>query len=263
MKGVPVLFSSGTRNAILAAACFGAVASTYSQPIPPSTAIPVVLTRSVAAGQSKPGDVVSAKTIQTVFFPDGHVLPAGTALTGHVVASVPIVFDSTPYATQNPSVLSIHFDSIAANGSTIPVILSARAIAGPVASHEATIPRYADESDWSGTLILIGGETTAPLERTVQSSAGDATGYKRKEGIFARLLSASSINPDSDARCEATNTEQSVGIFSADACGAYGLNTVSLIGNGIGQDGTFVLESHQRSVQLYAGTTALLQVMPL
>lgn len=257
-----MILSGLAKLAILASACLAAATrSGYAQPIPASTAIPVVLTRSVAAVQAQPGDPVSARTLQDVILPGGRVLPKGTALTGHVVASTPFVFDTTPYAVQKPSVLSIRFDRIAAPGANLPVDVLVRAVADPVASHEAEIPHYLDEIDWSGTKILIGGESFSPLEKTVFSPDGSIAGYRRTQGVFARLLAAESVNPESSFTCEATSNEQSVAIFSANACGVYGIQSVFLAQNGSGNDGTIALESLRRSVRLYAGTTALLQVM--
>ena len=274
-KVAPMLIPTTLRSTMLAAAT--AIAATgFSQSIPPSTALPVVLTQSIAAGQAKSGDVIHAKTLQAIDLPGRSIIPAGTVLTGHIVASTSFAFDATPYATQKPSVLSIHFDSIAipsalapasatqlsaVAGGVAPVSLSLRAIAGPVASYEAETPRGLDEIDWSPTQTLIGGDTTSALEKTVLAPGGAITGYHRAQGNFARLLPASD---GPGISCDASATEQSIAIFSADACGVYGLNTVSLAGNGDEQDpdqGTFILESRQRSVQLEAGTTALLEVM--
>jgi hypothetical protein len=234
--------------------------------MPPSTAVPVVFTTSITAGQAKPGDPVRAKTIEAVFLPNGRVLPSGTSLTGHVVASTPFTFNPTPYAVQQPSVLSVRLDTIAGAGAALPVTLGLRALAGPVASHEAEIPHTLDEIDGSNTRVLIGGDTTSPLETTVLSPNGPTVGYNHKQGSFARLLAADSVNSGSNLRCDATTTEQSIGIFSPHACGVYGLHAVSLAGNGNNTDGgngdgVFVLESRQQPVKLYAGTTALLEVI--
>jgi hypothetical protein len=79
--------------------------------------------------------------------------------------------------------------------------------------------------------------------------------------VFARLLAAESVNQPSSLHCEATDSEQSVAIFSADACGVYGLNTVSLVDSGAEDHGAFVLESRRETVKVDAGSTALLQVM--
>jgi hypothetical protein len=247
------------RPLLLIASAAALAIPTLAQPIPASTAIPIVLTKTVAAGRAHPGDSISATTLQAVLLPGARVLPAGTPLTGHIVTATSFHFDATPYAAQQPSTLSIHFDAIDEHGSTIPVSLSLRAIAGPVASHEAQIPHLLDETDWSSTRDLIGGETTSPLDKTIQAPDGTIVGYNRTQGLFAHLLAA--VSPaDANLICDATSTEQSLGLFSADACGVYGLNTVSLANNGV-NDGTFLLESRQRSVQLDAGTTALFEVL--
>ena len=247
--------------AFLAAAWFAAVSLCgHGQAIAPSTAIPVVLTRTIVAGEARPGDAVTAKTLQVVHLPGNRVLPAGARLVGRVTASTPFIFDRTPYAAQKSSALSIHFDSVVASGETIPVTLSVRAIASPVASHEAEIPHDLDELDWSGTRVLIGGDTFSPLERTVLSPDGRAiAGYHRSQGNFARLIAAPSVNPESNFSCDATPTEESIAVFSASACGVYGMDSAFIADSGR-SDGTFVLQSLGRSVRLYAGATALLQV---
>ena len=252
---------SAKLSRVLAVASLAAtIATSFSQAIPAATAIPVVLTRSVAAGLSKPGDAVTARTLQVLLLPGGRMVPAGTTLAGHVVASTPFRFDATDYATQTPSMLSIHFDRIEERGSATPVNLSLRAIAGPVASHEAETPYGLDEIDWSATRTLIGGDTTSPLEKAVLSPHGSIVGYSRSQGIFARLLASVSAS-DPAVVCGANPAEQSMGVFSAGACGVYGLHGVALEGNGAGDHGTFTLESGERSVSLPAGTTALLEVL--
>jgi len=270
---IPMGFSAFRQ--LLISACTAALGvSALAQTVPTSTAIPVVLTRTIASASVRPGDSVRAKTLQAVLLPGGHAVPAGTVLTGHIVAASAFHFDATPYAAQTPSVLSIHFDSIAipntisrvssiqvaaVPGGVVPVRLELRAIAGPVASHEAETPHGLDETDWSATRTLVGGDTTS-LDKTVVASDGSIVGYSRSQGVYARLLASVSA-ADPQVTCDGGSMEQSVALFSPDACGVYGLNSIALAGNGAG-DGTFILESRQRSVRIDAGTTALLEVLP-
>jgi hypothetical protein len=74
------------------------------------------------------------------------------------------------------------------------------------------------------------------------------------------LLASDYVAGDSTLHCNATSTEQSVGIFSANACGVYGLDEASMPENGSSGKGAFVLESRHETVKLYAGSAALLQV---
>lgn len=236
-----------------------AVGSLYAQkaPIPASTAIPVTFTHTLEAGMARPSEMVTAKTNQAVLLPGGQVLPKGSIVQGHVVQSTAFAFDSTPYAEQKPSVLSIHFDKVVVGGTAIPVSLSVRAISGPAQTYEASIVRYANDSDTAGTRNLIGGSSFSPLDNVVTSPTGDTVGYVREQGVFARLLAGDDL--DSTLQCSGTVAEQSVDIFSANACGVYGLAAVSMTDNG--GNGTFVLESRRHPVKVYAGSAALLQVL--
>jgi hypothetical protein len=101
-------------------------------------------------------------------------------------------------------------------------------------------------------MILIGGTTFSPLDKMIQTEDGDAIGYNRNNGVFARLIASGS--------CSGTDTEQSIAIFSPDACGAYGFRGDYLADTGRDGSGTFTLELRGHSAKLDAGSTALLQV---
>lgn len=231
-----------------------------SQTISASTAIPVVFTHTVEAGKAKPGDIVTAKTIQAVLL-SGKAVPRGATVTGHVVQSTPFVLDPTHYATQKPSILSIHFDKIAWGASTISVGVLVRAIAGSVASHEASIVHFRDESDSTGMRILIGGSQFSTVGTKIMSPVGTLVGYNSKLGAVGRLAASEYESGDSTIGCNATNTEQALGIFSPDACGVYGMGSNAMTNNGSTGGQTFVLESRRDTVKLFAGSAWLLQVL--
>jgi hypothetical protein len=236
----------------LAVCTAGTTVPAQSQVLPQSTAIPVRFEHSIDTKKAKVGDVVTAKTIQAVALPGGKSIAKGALLVGHVAALDAFRFDQTPYAHQKPSMLSIHFDKLQTGDAAIPVNLSVRAIASTIDSREAGYPHGIDETDHVGTMTLIGGRTFSPLDKMIQSEDGDAIGYNRRTGVFARLIPSGS--------CNGTNTEQSIAIFSPDACGAYGFGGDYLADNGRDGSGTFTLALRGHSVKLYAGSTALLQV---
>lgn len=223
-----------------------------SQVLPQSTAIPVRFEHSVDTKKAKVGDQVTARTIQVIALPGGSSIPKGALLVGHVVVLDAFHFDQTPYAHQKPSMLSIHFDKLQTVDAAIPVNLSVRAIANTIDSREAAYPHSTDDTDHVGMMILIGGTTFSPLVKTIQSEDGDAIGYNRKNGVYARLMPSGT--------CNGTDTEQSIAIFSPDACGAYGFGGDYLANSGQDGSGTFTLALRGHSVKLYAGSTALLQV---
>jgi hypothetical protein len=231
-----------------------------SQSLPQSTAIPVRFDHSVDAKKAKAGDTVTAKTMQAIVLPGGLTIDKGTAIVGHVVAAEAFQFDPAPYAHQKASLISIHFDKLQQGTTAIPVNLSVRAIANTIDSREAGRPHYLDETDRVGTITLIGGTEFTPFDKMIQSDDGDAIGYNRKNGVFARLASSGYSGSGASFHCEGTDSEQSVAIYSPNACGVYGFAGDYLAGSGQDGSGTFTLAVRGRSEKLYAGSTALLQV---
>jgi hypothetical protein len=214
--------------------------------LPGETAIPVIFTHTVDAKKAKAGDVVTARTMQVVLLPNGEQLPKGTLVTGHVVEARPFKFDEMPYAVQQPSYLSIQLDHVAEN----QVATSVRALASAMAVGEALSPQRMDETDSPGTMVLIGGGHYSPVgKRVTDGPYDDIVGYNKKQGVFARLLSGG-------PGCSGTQSEQSVAIFSPDACGLYDFFSDHLTA----KDGIFRLESTHHTVNIRAGSAALLQV---
>jgi hypothetical protein len=219
--------------------------------LPEQTTIPVIFTHTLQAGKAKAGDVVTAKTMQVVLLPDGEQIPKGTLVTGHVIEAREFKFDETPYAVQQASSLSIQLDSVMVKGVATTLATSVRAMADPITTREALYAHGIDDPDSVGTVVLVGGAHYSPIEKRVTAGPDDdIVGYNKKQGVFARLLPGG-------FGCGGTHTEQSVAIFSPDACGLYGFGSVRLAA---GASGTFRLESTHQTVTLYAGSAALLQV---
>jgi hypothetical protein len=214
---------------------------------------------SVDARKARPGDQVVAKLLQAVVTPDGSRIPKGSLVIGHVVDAQPFHLNREPYAEPKASVLSIHFDHIVTGDLSTPVNLSVRALANSIESYEAVYPHYLDETDGLGIMELIGGEEFSPLDKAIRDRDGQVIGFNRKNGVFARLIASEDTNMAGIPGCNATDSEQSLGIFSPSACGIYGFEGVLMLRAGRRGSGTFTLWSHEHSVKLYAGSTALLQ----
>lgn len=247
---------SGLSISVILAGMTAAPAAIHAAELPSDTTVPVVLQKTVDAGKVKPGDTVRAKTTEAVSV-SGTEIGKGATLIGHVVEARPFVFDPTHYAVQKASYLSIHFDQVLEKGAAIPLNVSVRALANSREAYEASRPHYMDETDSLGTMELIGGDHYSPIGKELRSADDeDIVGYIHKQGVFAHLLPSDSAT----FACNGTNTEQAVGVFSADACGLYGFKDVAMIANGGGAEkGTFRLESRHYTVKLYAGSAVLLQ----
>lgn len=235
-------------------------ASAQSVTLPGSTALPVRFVHSIDSKKAKVGDVVTAKTMQAIALPSGGHIAQGALVAGHVTAVEAYRFDMTPYTHQKPSQISIHFDHIQQGNAEIPVSLFVRAIASTNDSREASYPHRTDDTDTLGTITLVGGASYSPLDKMIQTEDGDAIAYNRGDGLFARLIPAGATAPGSSFQCEGTSTEQSVAIFSPDACGLYGFPGNYMPQNGHDGSGTFTLAARGRSAKLPAGSTALLQI---
>ena len=213
--------------------------------LPGQTTVPILFTHTINAAKAKVGDKVTAKTMQVVLLDKGEQLPKGTEVVGHIVEARPFQFDDTPYAKQQPSNLAIKIDTIQGT----PVAATVRAMANALDVQEAMSAHGIDETDYPGTVTLVGGAHYSPIDKHVtEGTDDDVVAYNKKQGVFAHLLSGNG--------CSATDTEQSIGIFSPDACGLYGFASVHMTEN----DETFRLASTHGTVTLYAGSAALLQV---
>jgi len=224
----------------------------------PGTTLPIQFERGVDTNHAHAGDAISAKTTQQVRLADGQMLPAGTHVAGHVVTASAFAFDKTPYAKQQASTLAVHFDSIESKGKILPLHVYVRAMADPITVWDAQRPKSTDLDSLS-TTTQIGGDQVVPSQSEVTSQDGETVGYRRHGGVYAHLISASG---NGSQGCDASDTEQSMGLFSASACGLYGYTDVTLLSTGkTGDVSTLILTSRRRSAKIWAKSAALLEIV--
>lgn len=223
----------------------------------PQTTLPITFTKSVSADHSKAGDLVFAKTTQVIKLSDGREVRPGALITGHVIMAKPFAYDKTPYAKQRESMLAIQFDTLSVQGEKLPLHIYVRAIADPVTSRDA---RSATSPEGTQTtLTQIGGDQLTPSQSEILSSDGDVVGYNKRGGAFAHLIASNA----GSVRCDGSDSEQPVYIFSASACGAYGFANSSLDSAGSSSDPSHMsLSSTHRSPKIWKYSTALLEVLP-
>lgn len=218
------------------------------------TTLPIVFTASVSADHAHVADPVFAKTTQVVRLANSFVIPAGTKVSGHVIAANAFVYDKTPYAVQKQSILSVQFDSIQIAGVAVPINVTVRAMADPITSWDAREPKSTD-LDSLGTVTQIGGDQLVPSQAEVVSRQGDVVAYNRGGGVYAHLIA----NRD----CDSSSVEVSVGIYSASACGLYGFADIAAQEMGsTSQPSKLTLVSARVSPKIWKHSTALLEVLP-
>ena len=237
--------------------CFAQAGSPAT--LAPQTTLPIAFTKTVSAKGAKSGDVVEAKTTQQVRLANGQEIARGARVLGHVVSAQPFVFNKTPYAKQSQAVLAIEFDTLVAREEKIPLHVYVRVIADYFATHDASEPQASDiDPDHSTT--QVGGDIVTPSQKEIVSSDGDIVGYNKRGGNFAHLIANTGAG---GARCDGTDTEQPVSIFSASACGAYGFVRMTLTSTGYGsRTPELSFSSDHRSPEIHSDSTALLEVVP-
>lgn len=106
----------------------------------------------------------------------------------------------------------------------------------------------------------MGGDQYSVHERQVSSLFGKLVGYRSKQGIYARLEPGEYVTEHSTFLCAGTEEVESVALFSASACGLYGFDTSTyLLQDGSTDSGDITIESQLYTVELHAGSTALLE----
>ena len=220
---------------------------------PPAT-LPIQFTRTISAQHAHVGDTILARTTQPVKLAAGGIVPAGSRVTGHVVAASSFMFNPTPYAQQLPSRLSIHFDSVDVAGAEVPLQVTVRAMADTLASEQARTPAASD-MDSLGTLTQIGGDQLVPSQSEVRDMRGDVVAYQRSGMVYAHLISK--------GHCDSSDVELPVGLFAASACGLYGFpDVVALEYGSSAAPSTLTLISARTSACIWERSTALLELLP-
>src|SRR6202043_2681280 len=207
------------------------------------TAINATLTSSLDSKKAKPGEQITAHTVEAVKSTDGRtILPKGTKLIGHVTKA------SARSNGQGESVLAIQFDkAMLKGGQEVPLNnVVVQAVAAPAR----------ETSSYGG---YDAQPSTAPGAPSNNPSMSGSRGA-RPEGTPPTEPYPSTnphgTNPNGSSGGEASNS----GPLPANARGVYGLEGVRLTANSNGE-GT-VLTSTDKNIHLDGGTRLLLTVQP-
>jgi hypothetical protein len=221
--------------------------------IPRGTVLPVELNSSLSS-KMKPGAKVTGRIMQKVPLGDGQSISRGAKVIGHVVAAR-AASDGTP------GQVTLRFDRLVTSRRNFPIITDLRAIAGFMAVNEAQIPpggpdRATPEVDWTtqqigGDIVYRGGGAVTEGFRTV--------GEPVNNGVLVHVRGNS-------AKCRAgiygNNNRQALWVFSADACGAYGLPGLVVVHAGRSSPvGDIIVAAQKGKLELPGGAGMLLRVI--
>lgn len=191
--------------------------------LPPGTVIPVLLETTLDSRSGKAGQRVVATIGQTISLGD-RVILVRSKLLGQVTE----VSGNSGRAT-----LAVRFDRLLPRKSNTPLPLDVllRAVASPMAVADSggttTVGMGWNNSPAVWTTPQIGGDVVYRGGGSVVNSFGQTVGEPVHGGLFTKWsgVLANVSNPAGSA-CQnlpLSGSPQSVWIFSASACGVYGL----------------------------------------
>jgi len=224
--------------------------------IPAGTVLPVRLNSSLSSSKSKPGQVITASIMQDVPLPGGGKIHRGSKVRGHIIAV------NAATAT-SPASVSLQFDALLASGQTIPVVTNLRALAGFMEVLEAQTPTTAPgESDvyrWL-TTVQIGGDV-------VYGEEGPVAGHNDSSKIIGKSVPYGVLAPvtaKEGTKCrgavDGNDSPQALWVFSADACGVYGIQHLEITHTGRSNPAGVIVLSSDKNVSVRSGAGMLLRV---
>jgi hypothetical protein len=233
------------------------VGTSQENKIPAGTILPVVLRTSVSFDKCKTGEILRGKIAQNVPLPNGSTIHRGSKIQGHIV-------EVTPATNGAGTKISIQFDKLYLAGQWIPVTTNLRAIAGFMAVIESGVPDEAPAEGAPYTWLpttQIGGDSVYGVWGPVMSwnDASEVVGKSVGDGVLARPRAREGAACRGEL--EGNDKPQALWVFSADACGSYGIEHLNIVHAGRTHPvGTIVLASETQFVKLRNGDGLLLRV---
>jgi hypothetical protein len=233
-----------------------ATASPATSAIPPGTILPIRLNHGFS-DKSHPGSAISGRVMQSVPLPNAETIPAGATISGTITAIQPAASGASP-------TVSFTFTELGMHHQRFPISVDLRALASSMQISLAQIPEvssgFGTPSTWADT-VQIGGDY-------VYGAGGEVTDpYNQKVGkalLEGGVLVHLKAQPDTPCRGELGDSDrlQALWVFSADACGVYGLQGVKIAHAGRTDPvGVVTLTSASGQVKVGSGSGMLLRTI--
>jgi hypothetical protein len=235
--------------------------------IPSGTALPVSLNSSISSNNSRPGQVLKARVMQDVPLTDGQTIRAGSTVTGHVVNNpaagarngtrVSFEFDTLTLSKSEPLLSSFLYHSLFDRKpkQTTTITAHLRTLASPMEVIGAERPTAPIDEETPATTVLVGGDVVYWGGGPVTNQASEVVG----KPVYGGVLSDLEANPSRG--CGAGGDRpQALWVFSADACGSYGLGDVTIANSNRVPAEEITLTTDQETLKVGSGTGMLLVV---
>ena len=221
--------------------------------VPRGTILPVRLNQSISSSKSQPGQIITARIMQDVPLANGGKIREGSKVIGHVVSV------SSP-AEGDGDKLSLQFDKLISAGRTIPIRTNLRAVAGFMEVMEAETPTDGPVS-MPIARTQVGGDVAYTSAGEVTTTDGEVVGKSVNGGVLTQVHTNNRQGRDCLGAIGDNDSRQAMWVFSADACGTYGLSEISIAHAGKTEPaGVIVLASEKGQLKLPRGAGMLLRV---
>ncbi|HET6931342.1 MAG TPA: hypothetical protein VFI45_13545 [Candidatus Acidoferrum sp.] len=224
--------------------------------IPAGTILPVRLNHTLSSKTAQPGQPVTGRIMQDVPLPNSEKIPEGARVRGTILS----VERGTNVAKGK---ISFRFDALEIHHHEIPIVANLRAIAGFMEVQSAQTPEF---SPGFGTPYLwattrqIGGDQVYGVGGPVTNQASETVGQGVNGGVLVH------VRAQPESRCrgafDSEDRLQALWVFSADACGVYGIQGVKIAHAGRTEPvGQIALEADQPDLLIRGASAMLLRVI--
>lgn len=224
--------------------------------VPIGTVLPVRLEHQVSSRSARIGQALTGRLMQDVPLPGGGKIAEGAKVRGSIVAM-------TSGGEDKGAEIRLRFDTLESHGRKMAIVTGLRALASLLEVESAqtpeTSPGFGTPYVWATTRLVGGGEkygVGGPVTDEWSNTVGEGT----FTGVLVHL--AASEAGGCSGELDGADRLQALWVFSADACGVYGVEGVRIAHAGRDQPlGEIVLRSEGRELKLRSGSGMLLRVV--
>jgi len=224
--------------------------------VPPGTVLPVRLNGGFSSKNARAGQAISGRIMQDVPLPGGGKIPAGAKASGKIVSV-------TAAGASGGAQISFRFDKLEFDHRRSAMVSNLRAMASPLEIEFAQLPEwspdYGTPYHWANTQLVGGGEKYG-VGGPVTDQGSNPVG----EGVWGGVLVHVRAQPGMKCRgaLDAEDRLQALWVFSADACGVYGMPGVTIAHAGRTEPvGEIILAAESGEIKVRSGSGMLLRVI--
>jgi hypothetical protein len=222
-----------------------------AESIPAGTVIPVSLNSILRSDKSGSGTTIIATVMQDVPLGAGETLRKGSKVTGHVIEAI------VPGNRSDESKISFQFDQVVLGNQNVSITTNLRAVASRSAVSSAT-PELTS-SEYADNTTEIGGDQISYGEGGPVMVGSQVVGKYTSQGVLA--YGGQALGTPCRGTVDDSDHPQAFWLFSVNACGSYGFDSLTVFHSGrTAPVGEVTLSSKSKVLKVDKGSAMLLLV---